>query len=250
MGDCVIESNLPAILAGPLIHEALLLRRCGLRKDQALAAAAFYTRLPPEYRPDLSFYFDRHFYLEAHPDIAGSGTDPLVHFVEHGAAEGRMPHPLIDLRFIEARQPGLMAGEDPVRQLCDALDQDRVQPSAYFDPAHYAAQLARRGLEAGTAGGGLFRHFLAEGLAAGLRPNAFLDPIGYVRAHADVPLDPLRGLAHFIRQGDAEGRRASDAFDGRAYLERYPDVQAAKVPALLHFLTLGRQEGRIAAGRP
>jgi hypothetical protein len=35
--------------------------------------------------------FDVARYLNAYPDVASSGTDPLIHFVLHGAREGRQP---------------------------------------------------------------------------------------------------------------------------------------------------------------
>lgn len=35
--------------------------------------------------------FDRAYYLGRYPDVAESGLDPVVHFVRHGASEGRSP---------------------------------------------------------------------------------------------------------------------------------------------------------------
>lgn len=37
--------------------------------------------------------FDAAWYLRRYPDVAASGSDPLQHFVKHGAAEGRDPLP-------------------------------------------------------------------------------------------------------------------------------------------------------------
>src|SRR5436309_2110301 len=42
---------------------------------------------------------DRDWYLKNHPDVAAAGADPVVHFLSHGAAEGRDPNPLFDTRW-------------------------------------------------------------------------------------------------------------------------------------------------------
>ena len=40
--------------------------------------------------------FDTSYYCEMNPDVVGSGINPLNHYLSHGAAEGRDPHPLFD----------------------------------------------------------------------------------------------------------------------------------------------------------
>ncbi len=40
--------------------------------------------------------FDAAFYLERYPDVRQSGMNPLLHYVRHGAAEGRKPHRLFE----------------------------------------------------------------------------------------------------------------------------------------------------------
>src|ERR1035437_7647480 len=37
----------------------------------------------------LSSVFDRHFYVNAYPDIARAGVNPLLHYLEHGRFEQR-----------------------------------------------------------------------------------------------------------------------------------------------------------------
>ena len=37
-----------------------------------------------------SGYFDVDWYLRRYPDVAASGFDPIVHYLRHGAAEGRV----------------------------------------------------------------------------------------------------------------------------------------------------------------
>jgi glycosyltransferase involved in cell wall biosynthesis len=40
--------------------------------------------------------FDREWYLATNPDVAEAGLDPLVHYINHGAEEGRKPSPSFD----------------------------------------------------------------------------------------------------------------------------------------------------------
>src|SRR5262249_46924067 len=40
--------------------------------------------------------FDPQFYLNANPDVAASGFEPLFHYLETGWREGRAPHPMFD----------------------------------------------------------------------------------------------------------------------------------------------------------
>lgn len=43
--------------------------------------------------------FDAEFYRITHPDVAQSNADPLTHYLERGAAEGRQPHPDFDVAY-------------------------------------------------------------------------------------------------------------------------------------------------------
>ncbi|HEX5453906.1 MAG TPA: glycosyltransferase family 9 protein [Stellaceae bacterium] len=43
--------------------------------------------------------FDPEYYLAAYPDVAARNLDPLVHYLEEGAREGRNPHPDFDSAF-------------------------------------------------------------------------------------------------------------------------------------------------------
>src|SRR5262249_38967949 len=46
-----------------------------------------------------SGFFDAAYYREKYPDMARAEIDPLRHYVLHGAAEGRNPHPMFDTRY-------------------------------------------------------------------------------------------------------------------------------------------------------
>ncbi len=198
-----------------------------------------YLRLRPLARPSLSVYFDREFYLATNPHLFEQQQDPLLHFIETGIDALRAPHPLVDLRFIVNEDPGCLGDPPDIAALLDLLENDRMRPSPYFDPAWYAGEFGEA-----PPSRGMLRHFLTAGLAAGRLPNRWLDPGFYVEAYKDVPRDRYGALRHFIVVGDSEGRAAGPYFDGRLYRRRYVDVADAGIPPLWHYLTNGRREGR------
>src|SRR5690606_33097240 len=51
-----------------------------------------------------SWLFGPDFYLDRNPDVRAANLDPLRHFVEHGAGEGRWPNPWFDPSWYRARE--------------------------------------------------------------------------------------------------------------------------------------------------
>lgn len=82
--------------------------------------------------------FDARHYLETYPDIAQSGTDPLMHYVEHGDREGRWPNAHFDPQTYRTQfGPG---GVGPVCALYHyaAVGEDlRLGSPKAFDPQQY-----------------------------------------------------------------------------------------------------------------
>ena len=226
------------LLCSPLIDEAAF--RAALGDGRAnVGTVARYLAHPAAARPALTPFFDPVFY-RIHNRGLPEDADLLLHFLEHGIAAWRDPHPLIDLRHI-AGQDAVLLGQKPgAAALAAVLADDLAEPSPYFDREFYSGQLE-------IPVRGLLAHFLREGLAAGLRPNRWLDPVWYAAAHDDVPDDAYGALRHFLVLGDFLGRAAGPLFDGVLYQRRYTDVADAKSPPLRHFLEHGRHEGRQAA---
>src|SRR5918912_1737890 len=63
--------------------------------------------------------FDPEHYIQAYPDAAERNVDPLVHYLEEGAREGRAPHPDFDTAFYleQCKQ----RGEEPANPLLHYL---------------------------------------------------------------------------------------------------------------------------------
>ncbi len=192
------------LFASPFVDPALFAARIGGDK-QDQEAIQRYLALPIAERPDLAWYFDRAWYCLRYPDIAQGDFDPLTHFVGWGVAEGRSPHPLIDLGHIRNEDPALLDGPASLEALLDILDNDRADPSPHFQRAHYRAQLDEPDQTLG-----LLRHFLEHGLTLGLHPAPGLDPVGAWRQAKTRTPDIRAGLRHVALFGAGAEDAATD----------------------------------------
>jgi hypothetical protein len=97
----------------------------------------FLARLPLQtLRIRRARLFDPAFYLERYADVRQAGIDPLRHYLLHGAAEGRKPHPLFEPDYYLARCPG-----DSGNPLLHFLDAGAMcSPHPLFDSAAYAEE--------------------------------------------------------------------------------------------------------------
>lgn len=75
-------------------------------------------------RVEASGLFDASWYLEKYPDVAAAGFDPLAHYMEFGAAEGREVGPAFDVKRYLARHPAAR-DTNPLLYFLDQRDQQR-----------------------------------------------------------------------------------------------------------------------------
>jgi hypothetical protein len=66
--------------------------------------------------------FDPAWYLAQYPDVAQTGSEPLTHFLESGAAEGRSPSPWFDLPHYVAARGAELSTDLGANPLIDYLD--------------------------------------------------------------------------------------------------------------------------------
>ena len=159
--------------------------------------------------------FDLPGYLARNPDIAEAGVDPLAHFLSHGRAEGRAP----------------------------SLEAHRIHQSGLLKLDFYNLQLKtplRFPVEA-------VEHYLEEGAAAGLNPNAYFDTRWYLSTYTDVARQGRNPLLDFISRAPRYDRNPSSTFDCRWYLSTNPHVARGGNDPLLHFISWGSREGRSAS---
>lgn len=136
-------------------------------------------------------YFATEWYLRQNPDVARAGMNPLVHYLRHGEAEGRAPAP-------------------------------------WFDLAWYA------GRHQAPAGRTLLWHFLQKRRTGEVSPLPEFDPLFYLGEYPDIAAAGMDPFEHYLRWGYREGRDPSREFDTRWYVRRHMEGEPAENP-LLHY---------------
>ncbi len=113
--------------------------------------------------------FDRRWYLQSYPDVRGMKSDPLVHYLHCGAAEGRDPNPFFDTGWYLEQNPDVKsAGINPLAHYLHHGAAEGRDPSPLFDTDWY-------------------RHEHPDVAASGLNPLAHYLKIGGTRGHRPKP---------------------------------------------------------------
>jgi O-antigen biosynthesis protein len=81
--------------------------------------------------------FDRAFYLGKYPDLAAAGVNPLLHYVQHGASEGRKPHSLFDPDYYLRRNPEARGSGLPLLHFIEKGGRSGMSPHPLFDGEAY-----------------------------------------------------------------------------------------------------------------
>ena len=85
----------------------------------------------------LSGFFDPDWYLSRYSDIAASGIDPLFHFVNFGAAEGRDPNRFFDGGWYLVHYPDVAtSGQHPLVHYLQIGASELRNPHPRFDAAY------------------------------------------------------------------------------------------------------------------
>ena len=164
---------------------------------------------------DTPILFDPEYYLAANEDVMNSGADPLRHYLEHGAAEGRLP---------------LALDPDEIDPLVETLHRiDMSEDDAFaFDARFYRdlnPDLAHADEEA------LLDHYRNHGRAESRAAS--------------------RG--EFARQICDDPREIPLDFKAAEYIDLYPDLKGyaerSPLEALRHYMCLGRWEPRLHTSR-
>lgn len=183
--------------------------------------------------------FDAAWYLRTYPDVEAAGVDPLLHYLWHGAAEGREPHPLFDSEWYLARHLDTSERTNPLLHFLTTRFVRHVAPTPLFDSDWY--------LDQGDPIAGpenAFEHFLVEGHRLRRSPNPLFDVEWYLNEYSSRGLCDPNPLIDYVVSGANQGRNPSPVFESAWYLSQNPDVAKEGLNPLAHYLAYGRQEGR------
>lgn len=179
--------------------------------------------------------------MRQNPDVAVSGEDPYVHYMNQGWREGRDPSASFGTQFYLTLNPDVsQAGVNPFAHYAQQGWMEGRFGSALFDTEYYLEQNP----DVAAAGINPLLHYIWTGEQEGRDPNAFFDSDFYAQERPDVVAAGVSPLVHFTQQGWREYSDPSQLFDVDYYLEQNPDVAAAGINPLIHWLYNGVVEQR------
>lgn len=109
--------------------------------------------------------FDADYYLETYTDVREAGIDPLQHYLEHGAAEGRLPNPYFDTRRYQAANMAPEDGTNPLIHYLASPQRNESDTSMRFDGRYYRARYP----DAAASQLAPLDHYLRHGVTDGRR---------------------------------------------------------------------------------
>jgi GT2 family glycosyltransferase len=143
-----------------------------------------------------SGFFDSAYYLKRNNDVMKAGADPLIHFVDFGAAEGRNPSSLFDTAYYFANNPEIAAsGKNPLLHfILEGRKQGRNPKPPLLKKAPARKQVAQLTEDAAraTPSGSLPQRMVVYTAVVGgydeLKPPAFRPPNCEFVAFSEQPL--------------------------------------------------------------
>ncbi|MFC3714798.1 glycosyltransferase [Luteimonas soli] len=228
------RQDIKAVLASGLFDvQWYRQRHPGVPAAPSAAAGHFLEHaLDPGHDPGPGFSMRR--YLDANPDVAAAGMNPLLHYLRHGREEGRQRTPVEEGRIVE--EPDLPGASQYVSDL-EVLRRCRLFDSDFYLDGNSDVR---------AAGVDPLVHYVRHGAFEGRWPNPWFDGRGYAARYQDRA-DAMNPLAHYAIQGRDAPSWTSDRFDGDFYLARHADAGESGTTPLEHFLVHGVDQGRKGA---
>ena len=224
----LLNRNVRESGVNPLDHFVSVARA----QDRSLNAPSDGKLLPEEIalmRLKIQSEFDIDYYLGRNEDVASSGMDPIVHYLEHGAAEFRDPCAWFSTRYyLQTHSDVDQSGINPFFHFVTV---GREQGRSWCSPEEFHAQSQRES-----------NGYIAE---IARQISAEFDVEFYLDRYPDIAIAGIDPLVHYIQVGSTELRDPSPHFSTRYYLDSSPDVRTSGVNPFLHFILHGRHEGRL-----
>jgi glycosyltransferase involved in cell wall biosynthesis len=162
--------------------------------------------------------FSTEWYCKRYPDVAGSGVNPLVHYIRFGAAEGRDPSPLFSTHWYLERYPDVVrSGENPLAHYLRVGTAEGRDPNPLFSTHWYLERYP----DVARSGENPLAHYLRAGVAERRDPNPLFSTHWYLERYPDVAQSGENPLAHYVRnvgdwylaQHSIEGQAKEDPID-------------------------------------
>ena len=163
--------------------------------------------------------FDPALYVALYRDIREAGVNPFLHYIMHGAREGR----IADRSGAGSRAQG----GRPVRLPAEVFNEAQLRTAnALLDADSYARAVGNlEGLDPLT-------HYINIGWRDDVAPSALFDPVFYKRRNPDVARSDWVPFEHYVKHGLGEERQAVSALAERQ--KRYEPLVSVIVPNYNH----------------
>ncbi len=159
-------------------------------------------------------FFSMKRYLEANPDVAADGQNPLVHFITNGifekrnlfASESKTESTALQVVYLEKKlDEVVLKSIENVNKLHDYLLNleimtENTSDLGQVDSDYYLTQFADCSIENSQ------QHFDEIGWKIGLNPNTWFNTNAYLRIYEDVKAAQINPFTHFVQQGHLEHR--------------------------------------------
>lgn len=260
------QMTITATECGNLFDKEYYENRSGVRLESVELALQHYISQGWLLGLSPSEKFSTSGYLNAYPDVARSGINPLEHYIRHGKSEGRSPVTGELMGQAEKKEAPKDGSELMVVHLESAED-DYSDVKEHFDENFYLEQSEDlQGVEID-----LWEHFLEHGWREHRNPNREFSTADYLEANPDLQGISLNPFVHWIRWGMNEGRSMSNeerpankssqeiesfgldlndldkvmsAFDAEYYRANSKDLSGADDELFSHYMNHGWREHR------
>ena len=98
----------------------------------------FLKHFDPQYKLiKKSGLFDLKYYLEQNPDVNIRNINPLTHYIDIGASEGRNPNPLFDSAYYISQNPKIVESDiNPLAHYIEVGSKEGINPSQLIEKLH------------------------------------------------------------------------------------------------------------------
>jgi GT2 family glycosyltransferase len=173
-----------------------------------------------------SSLFDAAWYLSQNPDISTAGVEPLTHYLNHGALEGRNPNPQFDtVWYLSQNRDVAQSGINPLAHYARYGVAEGRNPNPSFDSRWYLTQ----NRDVVSAGMNPLTHYLRHGSSEGRLARA---QSGFGTAVTYFHLSQRHLLGHVATNEDSAAPDGSPADAQSITLDALlPSRQIAAEPA-------------------